>query len=609
MEDQSICNGQKCPESRPILCGNGVCVEEVSECQQVSTSYCPDKKPILCASGQCVRKYVECLSLNVPLVGRLLSEQALIQCSDGSVREKKEECPLIPACSPGDFRCKSGVCVKDDLECIQEDKGLLECTNNYIRCPDGICRESCIAFQGCPNDKGYHCANGLCARNDGECAGDAICPNSGFRCIDNSCVKNQHLCSTPLRSYPSEEFRITTSLLKTTTVEFIQKEESNVKLGKLTIPAGALLHDPNANATYYDTLTLVVKPVAESEIRNLTTSIELDQKDYVNEVFPNNDGVLYHHQAVRSPIVKIEAVNRSNDLEYRFPIILELSADILNNTKSEEDYCLAKANIYTMEWKCESKNFTNLESNRYAFPVQQAGTYSIVFSPSNTKVEKAEDNCDWLCENKMTVIYIVFGLIIASLISSYILWRVSRYIRKYRQAKKQMANYREQIVEMEKAKTDVLGQTLRDRLEGISFTTNPAFRKESNLGINLAFPLIFGNLYSFSFNLLNYLNFKSSIHYSCSCIIIKFIFVFFFNFFFLSFILIHVDAKERENNLEKAIEKIMKRDKILEESNRELTKSNQILLEEIEELKSKLGKEREYHESMDIRKVERIEFE
>ena len=485
VEDKSVCGGQKCPESRPILCGNGVCAGEISECQQVSGSYCPDEKAILCASGQCVRRYADCMSLNVPVMGRLLSEQALVQCSDGSVREKKEECALIPACPPGTFRCKSGVCVKDDFECRQEDKGLPECMNNYTRCPDGLCRDSCISFQGCPIEKNYHCANGLCARNDGECAGDAVCPNAGFRCVDNSCVKDQSVCSTPLRNYPSEVLRITTSLLKTTNVEFIQKEESNVKLGKLTIPAGALLYNANSNETVnYDSLALVVKPVAESEIRSLTTSIDPTQKDYVNEVFPNNDGVLYHHQAVRSPIVKIEALNRNNDLDYRFPIILELSADILNNTNKEEDYCLARANNYTMEWKCETQNFTNLESNRFAFPVQQAGTYSIIFSPSNTKAESVPSDCDWMCENKWTVVYIVLGLIVAGLISSYLVWRVSRYISKYKQAKKQMANYREQIVEMEKAKTDVVGQTLRDKIEGISFTTNPAFRKESNLGIS-----------------------------------------------------------------------------------------------------------------------------
>jgi len=32
---------------------------------------------------------------------------------------------------------------------------------------------------------------------------------------------------------------------------------------------------------------------------------------------------------------------------------------------------------------------------------------------------------------------------------------------------------------MEKAQTDVVGQSLRDKIEGISFTTNPAFRKEA----------------------------------------------------------------------------------------------------------------------------------
>ena len=45
-----------------------------------------------------------------------------------------------------------------------------------------------------------------------------------------------------------------------------------------------------------------------------------------------------------------------------------------------------------------------------------------------------------------------------------------------------MDNFREQIFELEKAQTKVVGQTLRDKIEGINFTSNPAFKKDSDKG-------------------------------------------------------------------------------------------------------------------------------
>lgn len=58
-----------------------------------------------------------------------------------------------------------------------------------------------------------------------------------------------------------------------------------------------------------------------------------------------------------------------------------------------------------------------------------------------------------------------------------------------------------------------------------------------------------------------------------------------------------------------SINEIHQRDRSLEQSNKELTEKNQALLEKIEEMKQELGKERVYGESMDIKEMERQEFE
>jgi len=58
-----------------------------------------------------------------------------------------------------------------------------------------------------------------------------------------------------------------------------------------------------------------------------------------------------------------------------------------------------------------------------------------------------------------------------------------------------------------------------------------------------------------------------------------------------------------------SINEIHAKDKSLENSNKELTEENQNLLEKIEELKRELGKDKVYGESMDIKTMERAEFE
>lgn len=155
--------------------------------------------------------------------------------------------------------------------------------NGTSRCQDGVCRSECLRYQGCPQDKNFHCGNGLCARTQGDCAGDSVCPHSGFRCIDNSCVQDQSLCSIPLRSFVAELLQITVSSLSTTIVEFIQKGYTSIKLGKITLPAGALLYnstlnDTNGSNISMNSLGVLIRPVAESIIRELTTKIHQTKK-------------------------------------------------------------------------------------------------------------------------------------------------------------------------------------------------------------------------------------------------------------------------------------------------------------------------------------------
>jgi len=486
-----------CPPATPVLCGSGYCEKTAMECLSTNAMYCPDEQPILCASGQCVKYNWNCTDSDTRQ-GKLSSARRMLQvsnstanlvvCSDGSFRTNVNSCVIIPSCNPGQYRCNSSACVDTIQDCATSDSLLVDCVNGTSRCLDGICRSECLNYQGCPFDANYHCGNGLCATNEGECAGDSVCETGYFRCIDNSCVNDATLCSIPLRNYIAEQLKITVSPLMTSSLNFIQQGISGIRLATLTLPAGSLLPlalpnitiNASINATL-PSLGLLINPVAQSQINDLITSIDPTQIDYVENIFPYNSGYLPFHQTVRSPIINLTAINRGSD-PYQFQLILEIEADILNSTSKLTDYCLATINQYTNSWDCVNRTLLNPEdtSNTFSYSVPQDGVYTVTFNPAQQSIAAPSEDCEWFCQNKMTILYVFIAIVIAGLIGSYAIWRISRYVNKYKEAKKQMANFREQISEMEKAKTDVVGMTLRDKIEGISFTTNPAFRRESS---------------------------------------------------------------------------------------------------------------------------------
>lgn len=106
----------------------------------------------------------------------------------------------------------------------------------------------------------------------------------------------------------------------------------------------------------------------------------------------------------------------------------------------------------------------------------------MIFNPVPDDDNLKGEKCGWFCENKMTLVWILISILCFGVVGSFIFWRISRYMSKYRVAKKQMDNYREQISELEQASTDIKGQSLKDKIEGISFTVNPAFKESPNDG-------------------------------------------------------------------------------------------------------------------------------
>jgi hypothetical protein len=547
-----------CPVTSPILCSNGNCVESPMECKTANEMFCPDDKPVFCATGKCVKSSLECIDPELRGGGSSSSRRRLLlgesnqtnqtidrkdagcsdkypfRCFDGSCRANANNCPIRDGCfDPArPLRCQSGVCAVDNDECKSMESGLVQCVEGTRRCEDGICRDVCPAFQGCPLENPWHCPNGYCGKTLAHCAQDAGCPlNTPFRCADNTCVENIHNCQRAIRTFQPELIQLTVSPIATKTIEFIQAGSSQVKYGKITVPAGAFLSVNSSNSTTDSDVSFkgfVIRPVAQSEVQEYGNEIHASQKEYSNKHFPLSLGKLEYHQTVRSPIVKLESVNRTATI-YRFPLIIELEADVPVNSNKTNDFCLAELDNYTRRWECHTRELFQEEfatKNKFAFPVEKDGIYTVIFNPRESIAPEAGDDCGWFCKNKYIILYVLLGLLVAGLVFAYIMWRVSRYIVKYRQAKKQMDNFREQITEMEKAQTDVVGQTLRDKIEGITFTTNPAYSKEGG------------------------------------------------------------EKNQKIQSLNEAINGLTVRDRMLEENNRSLDERNRDLMEEIEKLRN-----------------------
>ena len=112
-------------------------------------------------------------------------------------------------------------------------------------------------------------------------------------------------------------------------------------------------------------------------------------------------------------------------------------------------------------------------SSRFSFPVNIDGTYSVIYNPAPVEAVIKPEECNWVCQNKAAVVGIVLGLFVALVIGAYVIWRISRYVGKYRAAKVKMEDFQRQISELENTSTDVVGQSRGDKAKGIEFNVNP----------------------------------------------------------------------------------------------------------------------------------------
>lgn len=453
----------RCPITAPVLCDSGLCVKSIQQCKQAKFMYCPLYKPVMCVNGECKAFPEQCQSsYEGTAARRLLSESAVddgcsesypSKCYDGSCRKLSSECEKIPGCFDPSlpFRCRSGVCARNVHSC-EDDASLKDCPEGQTRCEDGICRQLCPAYLGCPKQRPFFCPNGLCGESAADCAGHSGCPiNTPFRCANNSCVPNIVDCKRAINTFqPQLQNTFTVAQLSNQKFDIIQPDGSSIVYGKMEIPAGALLEPLSPSRRLLedqvsDSSQMQINAVPTSEVENTATEISNEMKAYVQEFFPYSDGKLDYHEAVRSPVIETSVPDRDNAVPYRFPIELTFLVEIPQNANKTNDFCLGKLDKLNGMWQCATRLqlLKDEQDNSITYPVYYDGIYAVIFNPDRIHEDTPAAPCFFFCQNKETIIYTFIGLFVAGIILSYIFWRLNRYVQKYREAKTMMDDYKE----------------------------------------------------------------------------------------------------------------------------------------------------------------------
>ena len=142
-----------------------------------------------------------------------------VVCQDGSCRDKQANCPPIWSCPSSasldkQHRCHQGICSQNGDTCSASPAVKPCMAVNGIRlnrCEDGICRQKCLEFFGCPVSMPLKCQDGTCAKTKDDCQKNLynLCSSidsgaSPYRCRNGQCVKGALTCNQSMPYYDAK---------------------------------------------------------------------------------------------------------------------------------------------------------------------------------------------------------------------------------------------------------------------------------------------------------------------------------------------------------------------------------------------------------------------
>jgi hypothetical protein len=245
----------------------------------------------------------------------------------------------------------------------------------------------------------------------------------------------------------------------------------------MEIPPSAF-HQVSTNSTSgnLNYVKLMIESIPESVYSKYEYYENDTMKDYTMKLFPLSDGILSYWQFTRSSVIK---VSTDTEADYNMKPVLTLAADVLIQSAPEFDYCMGKLSEDN-SWKClPEDNFVHLkDENRYSYKIDRDGTYAMIYNPSVPLAAAEAAPCGLICQYQSLIIYSTIGLAVAFVLLAYVFWRLCRYVYKYRSGKIQRGRYDRQIDEIQDTHTAIAGETIKDRIEGITFIKNPLFKPD-----------------------------------------------------------------------------------------------------------------------------------
>lgn len=510
------CNNKikKCPAHNPILCSNtGNCVSSVFDC---ILKKCPTKKPIKCASGLCTDNPQECM------LSSIKCEEFETMCYDGTCRKNISQCPLYKGCTDLNFpyKCKSGKCAVNASKCddiefseINNEKTILDFKDDPEReikkkklkemclgkklCEDGICRENCPNFNGCPNDKPLMCSLGMCVKSLSECAGISNCESidKPFRCINNVCQSSLSECNKVKKTQDFTKSIVFSHVGKEIHAELVVSDNNEV-LTKVYIPSNNFIVDSQLKDT-----VIYTNLVSMSTLHQTSVKYDETRRDDILSVFPFGDkkdnlSLEYEYSILSHAIsLNVEEVgNPNSNVKFINPILLTMAFDFPENIKTIinekviryldpfKDVCIGKLNFNEQMFNCiESEQLvTDFSMKELHVSIKESGIYAVILNPK-TDNSLLEFEVNFIIKNFLIISIVLGSLLIVSGIGFYVFVRIYRYRSKYKSTKNNTKLIESKMQEMQNLGSTHVGQTIGDSIDNILYTNNPFYKKEKVL--------------------------------------------------------------------------------------------------------------------------------
>jgi len=482
---------QGCPPTSPVECPTGACKATIQLCGYESGGPAPPPcAGSRCLDGSCVDQPSLCAKIAVEVANgpqstwpstssvNAICPTGSILCWNGLCVAADDEwmCPPIPACPTNTSRCSDGTCNSTDV-CQSIKKSIAKCNGKLLRCEDGLCREKCLAYDGCGLKAPYHCWNRECAQNANGCNSAASISRRLLALPDATPTEP---CFTGCYAQvKSSNQRVSVDVRRDSSFTLaLNSLLVNIMTAKIA-SGGLLLSVPNVTTT-----RIIFKTVAESRMRDAVNSVHPSR---VHRDDLEYDAFLTFAQTVVSPAFECDV---DSDVVEPFAVNVTVSSLVDSNRRLPdgtvwiEDICLAS--LFEIgqfsTWRClfpsqydrrlncppsvnctqgqyivrdpatapPPDNLVQSVINRCTAPAttgqgRHGTVYAFITSPLAKYIPPPKPKSDPVQQNIVAIILgVIFGLIfLLGLI--YLAFRGYRYRDKYKKEQKEAADLKEEV--------------------------------------------------------------------------------------------------------------------------------------------------------------------